>query len=358
MKIIDRYIIGKFLGTFIFSITLIILIAVVFDITEKVDDFIEKQAPIDEIILDYYLNFIPYFANLFSPLFTFIAVIYFTSRMASNTEIVAILSSGVGFGRLLYPYMLASLVIASTSFVLNNWVIPPSNAKRLAFEDRYILNPYRFNYRNIHRQIEPGHFVFFESYNNQVDVGYKFSLEVIEDGRLEYKLLADFARWDSIGKFWSLENYRLRQFTENGEVLSRGHKMDTVLNLYPVDFKRRENNVETMDYEALDLYIKEEKMRGSTLIEYSLVEKYKREVFPFATFILTVIAVAIASRKTRGGLGLHILLGLVISFAYILFMQVFTTFAIQGGMPPFIAVWIPNLLFGIFAMFLLRIAPK
>lgn len=334
------------------------MVSVVFDFSEKVDDFIEKQAPLRAIMFDYYLNFIPYFANLFSPLFIFIAVIFFTSRMASNTEIVAILSSGVGFPRLLRPYMLSALVLASTSFVLNNWVIPPANAKRLAFEDIYIHDPFYFSGKNIHRQISPGTFIYFESYNAQVDIGHRFTLEKIEHEQLTFKLSGDFARWDTTRNLWTVENFREHIFDGTHETLREGSRLDTVFDFFPGDFKMRDNNVETMDYGALNSFINEEKMRGSSKVEIYEVEKYKRMVFPFATFILTALAVALASRKVRGGIGLHIGLGMLIGFTYILFMQVFTTFAIQGGIPPMIAVWIPNVIYGLLALTLLRLAPK
>ncbi|HRR23008.1 MAG TPA: LptF/LptG family permease, partial [Bacteroidia bacterium] len=210
VKILDLYIIKKFLGTFLFAIGLIICIAVVFDISEKVDDFIERNAPLKAIAFDYYLNFIPYFANLFSPLFVFISVIFFTSKMAGQTEIIAILNSGISFNRFLRPYIISATVIAIASFYLNNWVIPHANLVRLQFENIYIKNPYVYRGRNIHRQIKPGEFVYFESYDNKANTGFMFSIEKFEGGKLVTKLMADRITWDSLAQKWSIENYTIR----------------------------------------------------------------------------------------------------------------------------------------------------
>src|SRR5262249_32755013 len=183
MGILDRYIIRKFLGTFFYAIALIVVIAVIFDASEKMDDFIEKQAPLKAILIDYYLNFIPYFANLFSPMFVFIAVIYFTSRMASNTEIVAILNGGMSFNRMMRPYFMAAAFIALLTFYLNGWVIPHANKIRLEFEYSYIKNPFTLKERNIHRQIKPGTLIYMESYNARENIGFRFSLEKIKEGK-------------------------------------------------------------------------------------------------------------------------------------------------------------------------------
>lgn len=357
-KKIDMYIIKKFLGTFFYAISLIVLIAVVFDISEKVDDFLDSKAPFKAIVFDYYLNFIPYFANLFSPLFTFIAVVFFTAKMAADTEIVAILGSGISFKRMLLPYFIAASILAILSFSLNNFVIPKANQKRLAFENTYIRNPYRNNEINIHRQIRPGEFIYFESYNNQNDIGYKFSLEKFKQGKLTYKLMSDQVMWDSLSSKWKVLNYYVRTISEKKETVVKGEVLDTVLNFHPTDFGTRLNNIETMNLFQLNQYIKDERLKGADTIAFYEIEKYNRIALPFATFILSLIGVALASRKVRGGIGLHIGVGILISFAFILFMQISNTFAIYGGVPPAIAVWIPNVLFGILGVYLLRIAPK
>lgn len=338
--------------------TLIILIVVVFDISEKIDDFIGKEAPLKAIIVDYYFNFIPYFVNLFSPLFTFITVILFTSKMATRTEIVAILSSGVSYTRLLFPYMLSSVVIAVLSLYLNNFVIPHATKKRIQFEDRYVRNEFYNRDRNIHKQITPGNYIYLESYTVQTNTGYKFSIEHFKNGQLNYKLMAENIAWDSIKNCWSINNYYIREINGMDETIKKGIKFDTVLSFTPQEFGRKDNTVETMDYNELNKYIETEHLKGSENIEFYEIEKYRRISFPFATFILTLIGVSIASRKIRGGVGMHIGLGIFISFTFIMFMQVSTTFAASGLVSPLIAVWIPNFIFAFLALLLLKIAQK
>lgn len=358
MKKLDLYIIKKFLGTFFLSIVLILMIVVVFDISERMEDFIVKKPSFHEIVFDYYLNFIPFFANLFSPLFTFIAVIYFTSRMAYRSEIIAILGSGVSFRRLLVPYMLSATVLAGLSLYLNHFVIPKANQKRLAFEERYLRDTYYNNDKNIHRQIEPGTFIYFNSYNSQLNTGYQFSFEKIHNGIRNYYLKSDFIKWDSTKSKWMVENYFIRKIDGMKEVMISGERLDTVFNFQPAEFGKRENRTEAMQSPELNRFIIDEKERGSYLIPFFEVEKYRRTAFPFATFVLTLIGATVASRRVRGGIGWHIGLGLMISFAYILFMQVSTTFATNGSFPASIAVWIPNLIFTVLALFMLRTAPK
>ena len=358
MKKLDLYIIKKFLGTFFYALSLIIIIVIIFDISEKIDDFIESNAPVSAIFSDYYLNFIPFFANLFSPLFTFIAVIFFTSKMASNTEIVAMLSSGMSFRRILVPYFIAATVITILSLVLNNFVIPKANEKRLAFEEIYIRNKFRNLDRNIHKQIGKNTFIYFERFDNLRNTGYKFSLERIENGKLKSKLISEYIKWDSLANKWQIENYYIREINGLSESIKRGAHLDTTLNLDPKEFSRRINNIETLNYFELNKFIEEEKSKGSSKTVFYELEKHKRIAFPFATFILTLIGVSIASKKVRGGIGLHIGIGLLISFAYILFMQVSLTFSTNSNLSPLIATWIPNILFAILGLYLLRIAPK
>lgn len=337
---------------------MIIAVAVVFDISEKLDDFLEREAPLRAIIFDYYLNFIPYFANLFSPLFVFISVIFFTSRMASQTEIVAILNSGVSFNRLLRPYLIAATIIAALSFYFNGWVIPHSAKGKLAFENIYIKNPFLYKNRNIHRQIKPGEYIYFESYDNRVNTGYLFSFEKFSNQKLTYKLLADRLVWDSVKNKWSAENYYIRKINGMNESLERGMRLDTLFGFFPQEFNRRINFVEGMDQNELSKFIAEEKMRGSELIPVYEVEKYKRVSYPFATFILTIIGVSLSSRKVRGGIGLQIGAGVLLSFTYIMFMQITTTFSTNGNMPAIISVWIPNIIYAFIAWYLLKKAPK
>ena len=359
LKIIDVYIIKKFLGTYFFAILIIISIAVVFDVSEKVEDFIEKSAPLKAIAFDYYLNFIPYFANLFSSLFTFIAVIFFTSKMAYNTEIIAILSNGVSFRRMMYPYFVSALVIAMLSFVLMAYIIPPANVTRKDFEYKYIKNPIRNTDKDIHRQIEPGLFIYMKSYTTSTDVGYKFSMERFENGVLKSKLRSDYIKWDTVTSKWSINRYYIRELDSLGEErIVTGAKMDTALNMHPDEFKRMQNFTETMTLSELNAYIDQQYMQGADNVVELLIDKYQRFAYPFSTFILTLIGVALSSRKVRGGIGMHIGFGLLLSFSYILFMRFTTMFAISGSMNPLFAVWLPNIIYAIISIFIYRLAPK
>ena len=358
MQKLDWYIVKKFLGTFFFSISLILLIVVVFDISEKIDDFIEKDAPLRGIIFDYYLNFIPYFGNLFSPLFTFVAVIFFTSKMANNTEVISILSSGISFNRFLRPFMLSAALLAVLSFTLSNFIIPPANSERLEFENIYIKNPYKNRDKDIHMQIKPGQFIYMQSYNTKRNIGYKFSMEQFENNELREKLFCNYIKWNESTENWTVHNYFIRKIDHLNEEIIEGDKLVLTINLHPDDFNVRRSMVETMNMFQLNDYIKEERMKGSKNLVFHIIEQQKRFAYPFATLILTIVAVAMASRKVRGGIGLHLGFGLLISFAYILFMQVSTTFATNGDLSPIIAVWIPNLLFATLGLYLLKKAPK
>jgi len=359
LKIIDAYIIRKFLGTFFLAIGLILAIAVVFDLSEKIDDFIENGASVKKIIFDYYLNFIPYFAVLFSSLFTFISVIYFTSRMAYNTEIIAILNSGMSFRRLLRPYLISSVIIAGLSFFLNDQVIPKSNAVKLQFEEEFVhKRPMRFQTKNYHRQIEPGIYIYLENYSTISQVGYNFAIEKFDGSKLVSKLIADQIRWDTTTNKWSLRRYYQRDIDGMKETITSGQMKDTTINMHPSDFQRRLNIVETMNLKELDEFIKQQKMQGETNVKAFQIERHKRISFPFSTFILTFIGVAVSSRKIRGGIGLQIAIGVIISFTYILFVQFSTQFAIGGLLSVELAVWLPNILFVFVALWLFRMAPK
>ncbi len=358
MKILDWYIIRKFIGTYFYAIILIVGIAVIFDLAEKIDDFMEKDAPLNEIIFRYYLNFIPYFANLFSSLFVFIAVIFFTSKMAYNTEIIAILSSGVSFKRMLFPYFVSATIIAIFSFILTSFIIPPANAVRIDFENKYVKKTYVNTDRNIHRQVRPGIFVFMRSFNSYNNTAYNLSIEKFEGNRLVSKLLAENARWDSIKAKWTINRYYIRNYTDQGEEIIRGETIDSTIYLTPEDFNRRLKMVETMNLFQLNDFIEEQKLQGADTIEFLIIEKHSRYAYPFSVFILTLIGVSLSSRKVRGGIGFHIGLGLALSFSYILFMRFSTMFAVGGHLPPELSVWIPNILYAAIAIGLYRLAPK
>ncbi len=357
LRTIDIYIIKKFLGTFFYAIALIISIAIVFDVSENLDEFISKDAPLSAIIFDYYFNFVPFFVNLFSALFTFIAVIYFTSKMAYNSEIIAILSSGVSYRRLMRPYMVGAFVIALFSYVLGNYIIPPANKKRVDFRNTYIDSNRNYLEKNIHRQLSPGTYIYMQSYNTSNDVGYKFTIERFEEGELASKLEADYIKWDREEKKWVIHNYFIRDLNGYEESVTTGTKIDTTLNMVPEDYRVVKNIVETMTLPKLNQEIKNMKLRGVNTIEFE-IEKHKRASAPFAAFILTLIGASLASRKVKGGIGLHLGFGLLLAFSYILFMQISTVFAVSGLLAPVIAAWIPNLLFGGLAAYLYKWASR
>jgi lipopolysaccharide export system permease protein len=358
LKRLDIYIIKKFLGTFFYTIALIISIAIVLDISEKIDDFMEKEAPLRAIIFDYYFNFIPYYVNLFSFLFTFIAVLFFTSQLSKHNEIVAIRASGVSFNRLLVPYFISAAVIGLLSFVLSAFIIPISTSKKIDFENKYIKNAYQYGNRNIHKQIEPGTFIYLNSYNNQQNYGYQFSMEKFENNQLKWKMIAQSIRWDSTIRKWTIQDYYIRKIDGMNEKIIEGAKLDTAINLSPLEFNQRDNVVETMTTPALNQFIERQQQRGVDAIESYLIEKHRRLAYPFSTFILTMVAVSIGTRKMRGGTGVHIGFGVVVSFSYIFFMQISSQFAISGAMSPLLAVWTPNIIFGAISLILYRFTPK
>jgi len=330
----------------------------VFDLSEKIDNFIEHELSMWTVISEYYIYFIPYFANLFSPLFVFVAVILFTSRMAYRSEIVAILSAGVSFYRMMVPYLMGATVLATTSLCLNHFIIPKANEHRILFENTYINRPWKFYGRNQHYQVEPGTFIYFDSYSAERMTGYKFALEKFKDGKLTYKLISDHIVYDTSIKKWSVKKFYERTFDGINETVIEEEQMDTVFPFLPKDFSQRLKVIEAMDYWQLNDFIEMEEMRGSDYVDFFKVEREKRTAMPFAAFILTIIGVSLASRKVRGGIGMHIGLGLLLSFSYILFMQVSQTFAIEGSMDVRTAVWIPNIMYLVLGAVMLYRAPK
>jgi lipopolysaccharide export system permease protein len=360
IKLIDKYIIRKFLGTFIFSIVLILTIAVVFDFAEKIDNFMEKNAPIRAIIFDYYMNFIPYFAMLFAPLFVFISVIFFTSKMAANTEIIAILNSGMSFRRMMWPYFISSFFIAVFTFALTNFVIPQANLKRMDFEDKYYHSTSRrIPVLNLHRQVQKNVLIYMESFNPISLAGRNFTIEKFSDeGKLESKLSANSVRYDTTLRKWIVQNYFLRKINDGTDSIRSGSRMDTTLTISPKDFSRGPGFVSTMKFSELNDYIKQLRLQGSDELKLYLIEKHRRIANPFAVFILTLIGVTLSSRKIRGGIGMNIGIGLALSFSYILFLQFASQFSIKGTLGPMMAMWIPNILYAVIGFVLYRIAPK
>ena len=358
MKKIDLYIIKRFLSTFFLTIGLILIVVIIFDISEKIDDFLESEVGLNKIIFKYYLNFIPYFINLFSPLFIFISVTFFTSRMANDTEIIAILTSGISFNRLLKPFLICALFLGCISFIFGNFIIPPANKVRIEFENHYLRKKAKSRKANIHLQIQKDKYIYLENYNTFTNIGYNFTLEEFKNHQLQSKLKASYIKYDTIKNSWNINNYEIRNFTKDGEDITTGTKKDTIINLHPRDFNIKKNIVEGMNFFELNQFIKEESLKGTEQIVFHKIEKHKRMAFPFSTVILTLIAVAIASRKIKGGIGIHLGLGILIAFTYILFMQISTTFATNSNLPAMLAVWIPNILYGIVCIYLIKKAVK
>jgi lipopolysaccharide export system permease protein len=358
-KLIDSYIIKKFLGTFFFCLLLILTIAVVFDFAEKIDNFMERQAPVKAIILDYYLNFIPYFAMLFAPLFVFISVIFFTSKMAVSTEIIAILNSGMSFRRMMWPYFLSAFIIATFTFVLTNFVIPKSNLIRMDFEDKYYhSSTRRITIENTHRQVSKNVLVYMGTFNPLSQRGQNFTIEKIDSGKLISKLSAASVKYDTALHKWSALNYYTREIKGNKEVITKGKQIDTTLNINPEDFSRDPSYVGTMTSHELDNYIKLLRLQGSDELKLFLIEKYRRFANPFAVFILTLIGVTLSSRKIRGGIGMNVGIGLGLSFSYILFLQFASQFCLKGNLGPMLAMWIPNIIYSVIGLVLYKLAPK
>jgi lipopolysaccharide export system permease protein len=360
IKIIDWYIIRKFLGTFFFALLLILVIAVVFDFAEKIDNFMEREAPWRAVVFDYYFNFIPYFGTLFAPLFVFIAVIFFTSRLAVNTEIIAILNSGMSFHRMMWPYFLSALTIAVLIFYLTNFVIPHANLIRMDFEDKYYRGQgRRLNVENIHRMVSKNKYVYLERYNPTYFRGQVFTIEEFDDsGKLISKLSASSVLWDTATGKWGALNYMLREIKDNEETFTKGSRIDTTLTISPDDFSKDPDFVGTMTYIELKNYIKLLKLQGSDELKVFQIEQHKRFATPFAVFILTLIGVSLSSRKIRGGIGMNIGIGLALSFSYILFLQFASQFSIKGNLNPMLAMWIPNLIYIVIAGVLYKMAPK
>ena len=351
VKMFDRYIIRKFLGTYVFAILLLLAIVVMFDINEKLDAMLE--APIKETIFDYFVNFLPYFANQFSPLFTFIAVIFFTSKLADNSEIIAMLSSGISFRRLVVPYLVSASIIAAFSFVLAAYVIPPANIKRIEYTNKWVKNKKVDYGSNIQLQVSPGVVAYMSRYDNNSKTGYRFSLDKFDGKMLESRMTAQTIKYDTLYK-WTVRDYTIRYFHGLKETIVRGKSLDTIMEIEPRDFLIAKNDQETLTLPQLKNYIARQKERGVANIKNFEIELEKRYATTAAAFILTIIGMSLSSRKVKGGMGINIGIGLVLSFSYILFTTVTSTFAVSGYTSPFVAMWIPNVIYAFIAIYLYR----
>lgn len=356
---VDWYIIKKFLGTYFFAIALIISIAVVFDVNENIDKFINNKAPMEAIVFDYYLNFIPYFSNLFSPLFVFIAVIFFTSKLAENSEIIAMMSTGMSFKRLLRPYMISAAFIAILTYGLGAYVIPKGNVKRVNFENTYKRKKKAEYVRNVQLEVDTGVIAYMERYENYNKTAYRFSLDKFVDKKLVSHLTARSATYDTTQVHkWTLKEYMIREMDGLRETIIKGDRLDSIIAMEPQDFLIQKGQQQTMTSSELDEYIAKQKRRGFANIKEFQIEYHQRIAMSFAAFILTVIGASLSARKVKGGMGLNLGFGLALSFSYIMFQTVSATFAVNGNTPPVVAVWIPNILYTIIAVYLYKKAPR
>lgn len=358
---LDWYIIRKFIGTYIFSIVLIISIALVFDFNENLSKFTKYHAPWRAIVFDYYANFIPYYSNLFSPLFVFIAVIFFTSKLAGNSEIIAMLSSGVSFRRLMRPYMISCVLIASVTFYLNSFVIPHGTVIRQNFESLYRNSKKNTSAENVQLQVGKGTVAYIQHYDDRYKRGYGFSLDKFEGKKLVSHMTAMEIQYDTIADakyHWKATNWKTRTLVGLRERIVTGDVKDTVILMESTDLVYSKGQQETFTSPELLDYISKQTSRGSGNVVQYEVEFHKRIAMSFSSFILTIIGLSLSARKRKGGMGLYLGIGLGLSFGYIMLQTVSSTFAINAGTPPVLAAWIPNLIFAFIAYFCYRHAPR
>lgn len=357
MKILDRYILKKFLSSYIFVVLILIAVTVVIDITEKSDDFMQHQLSFRQIAR-YYVDFIPWIANLVTPITVFIAAVFVTSKMASHTEIVAILSGGVSFRRMLVPYFIGAILIAAVSFYLNGWVIPNSDKSRVAFLVEYTRKPYNFNQNNIHLKIAPESYMYLRNYNNHSKVGHQFTLETVRDHEMHQKLTARRVSWNEELEKWRIQDWTLREFDGRNEYISHGKVLDTLLNITPKDFESSKYMEQTLTIKELNSTIALLKSRGADNVETYVVEKYMRYMSPFAIIILVFIGVIVSARKSRGGAAFQIALGFLIAFVFIICFMLGREFALKSVVSPLLGVWMPNIIFTVVSLLVYRTVPR
>lgn len=361
IKRMDWYIIKKFIGTYIYSIALIISISIVFDINENLAKFTTNHAPLRAIVFDYYANFVPYFANLFSPLFVFIAVIFFTSKLAGNSEIIAMLACGMSFKRLLRPYLISAALIAVLNFYLGAYIIPKGTVVRHDFESLYKNSKRNTTASNIQLMVDRGTVAYISQYDDTRKTGYGFSLYKFEKKKLVSHMTASIIQYDTISDshyHWKARSYKIRELKGMREKITSGSEIDTLIQMEPMDLIFSKGQQETFTSPELLRYISKQQSRGSSNVVQYEVEYHKRIATSFASFILTIIGVSLSSRKRKGGMGMYLGIGLALSFSYILLQTISSTFAINADTPPMLAAWVPNILYAIIAYFCYRHAPN
>jgi len=360
IKIIDWYIISKYLGTFVYTLSVFIVIIVIFDLSEKLDDFLGNNLSFFQVITLYYAGSIPFYVNMLSPLINFIAVIFFTAKMADQTEIVPILSGGVSFNRFLLPYFISAFIIFSFNLVSNLYILPYTNQIKNNFENNYIKKHDPSSKQNIHMKLDDNTYIYIENFDNKTNSGYRFSLDNFKGDVLTKKLIADNIKWDSTKRSWKLSNFSVRDVNGLKETFTSGltTTKDTVLDMRPDDFSAYDNVYENLTNSELSSKIRKERTRGSGIMNDLLFEQYKRYLQPLSAFVLTLIGVALSSRKVRGGVGLPLGIGIFLSFTYIVINQFAKMFSLKGGIPPLVAVLIPTIFFALLGLYLLKKAPK
>lgn len=357
MKILDKLIIKEFLKTYFFVVIMLILVVLVLDFTEKNDKYIQNQVPAWEI-LQYMGNYGLYLNNLLTPITVFIAVIFITSKMAGRTEIVAILSSGVSFVRMLQPFLFGAAMIGMISFLLNGWILPVATQKVTEFRMKYLESTAASSEGNHHIKVGPNTYAYISRFYKSGNTGYSFTLEEIKDGQLLSKLHSDRIQWDTAKNVWRLENWKLRELNEVGETYTVGTELDTILSITPADFDLPPNHHETLKLPELSRQIRILEDRGADNVSFYRIERYVRFMSPFAAIILTFIGVIMSSRKTRGGSGFQIAMGFLMAFVYILLFILSRTFAENGSEYPILAVWMPNIIFALTGLILYKTVPR
>lgn len=357
-KILDGYLLRKMLGTVVFAITLLMIIVVVFDVSENIQRFLGHNIPAKVVITDYYFNFIPYFINLFIPLFTFISVIWFTSKLSSRNEIISIFDNGISFNRMLVPYITGAVIIMILSLILSNFVVPRTNGKLNDFKYQY------FGRRSIstsylHIKNSKNSYVFVERWDKMEGVGYNFTYEEFDSSALRMKISAQTIDYSEEKQMWQLHRYTRRVITPNQEeLIFQGDDFDTVLNILPRNLHQDAFMSETMSYLELRQFIKEEKLRGSSLLANYQIEQHKRLANPVGILIMTLLGVSVSCRKSTRGVGVHVFIGMGLAFTFIFLQQISTVFSVSGGLPPILGTWLPNIIFLIITIVMLKMTPK
>ncbi len=359
MRILDRYILKKFLSTFIFVVLILVSIVLIITYSERNENFIKNDVPAVQI-LEYFAAYAPYIANLITPITVFIATVFVTSKLASHTEIIAILSGGVSYPRLLRPFLIGAVIIGMVSFALTGWIIPNANKFRVAFEQLYFDKEYNFSGRDVHFKVSPTSYVYLSNYNIRNDVGFRFTLEEIEDREVKWKLSAKKITWDTVNLGWKLNEWHYREFLEQGEKYKFEVANDTLIkiNMTPEDFGNLKSFEQTLTLNELNDYIEDLKMKGADNVPIYEIEKLVRYMSPFTAIILTFIGVILSSRKTRGGVGFQIALGFLLAFIYIILYIAAKSNAENGTLNPILAVWFPNIVFTLIGIVLYRLVPK